>query len=74
MAKAEAADKLRKNIDAAEYKHVVLGLIFLKYISCLENRRGSIRRRQRFLRVRPDRACQGTGLRPDPRSVCRFAE
>ena len=29
----EAADKLRKNIDAAEYKHPVLGLIFLKYIS-----------------------------------------
>jgi type I restriction enzyme M protein len=28
-----AADKLRKNIDAAEYKHVALGLIFLKYIS-----------------------------------------
>lgn len=28
-----SADKLRKNIDAAEYKHVVLGLIFLKYIS-----------------------------------------
>jgi type I restriction enzyme M protein len=28
-----AADKLRKNMDAAEYKHVVLGLIFLKYIS-----------------------------------------
>jgi len=28
-----AADKLRNNIDAAEYKHVVLGLIFLKYIS-----------------------------------------
>jgi len=27
------ADKLRKNIDAAEYKNVVLGLIFLKYIS-----------------------------------------
>ncbi|MFM7601801.1 MAG: type I restriction-modification system subunit M N-terminal domain-containing protein, partial [Pseudanabaena sp.] len=27
------ADKLRKNIDAAEYKHIVLGLIFLKYIS-----------------------------------------
>lgn len=24
----KAADKLRKNIDAAEYKHVVLGLIF----------------------------------------------
>ena len=29
----KAADKLRKNIDAADYKHVVLGLIFLKYIS-----------------------------------------
>jgi len=29
----KAADKLRKNIDAAEYKHVLLGLIFLKYIS-----------------------------------------
>src|ERR1035437_2074682 len=27
------ADKLRGNLDAAEYKHVVLGLIFLKYIS-----------------------------------------
>ncbi len=29
----KAADKLRSNIDPAEYKHVVLGLIFLKYIS-----------------------------------------
>jgi hypothetical protein len=28
-----AADKLRKNMDAGEYKHVVFGLIFLKYIS-----------------------------------------
>ncbi|MDQ7827003.1 MAG: class I SAM-dependent DNA methyltransferase [Candidatus Eremiobacteraeota bacterium] len=28
-----AADKMRNNLDAAEYKHVVLGLIFLKYIS-----------------------------------------
>lgn len=26
----KAADKLRKNIDAVEYKHIVLGLIFLK--------------------------------------------
>ena len=38
MAKAKkndtaAADALRNNMDAAEYKHVVLGLIFLKYIS-----------------------------------------
>lgn len=29
----KAADKLRKNMDAAEYKHVVMGLIFLKYVS-----------------------------------------
>src|SRR5271157_110055 len=36
-----AADKLRNNMDAAEYKHVVLGLIFLKYISdAFEERRG----------------------------------
>ena len=28
----KAADKLRKNIDAAEYKYVVLGLVFIKYI------------------------------------------
>jgi hypothetical protein len=28
-----AADALRNNMDAAEYKHVLLGLIFLKYIS-----------------------------------------
>jgi type I restriction enzyme M protein len=29
----DASDKLRNNMDAAEYKHVVLGLIFLKYVS-----------------------------------------
>jgi type I restriction enzyme M protein len=29
----QAADKMRGNMDAADYKHVVLGLIFLKYIS-----------------------------------------
>src|SRR3954462_14082219 len=29
----QAADKMRGNLDAAEYKHVALGLIFLKYIS-----------------------------------------
>src|SRR5438094_10552321 len=35
-----AADKLRCHMDAAEYKHVVLGLIFLKYISdAFEERR-----------------------------------
>lgn len=29
----QAADKMRNNMDASEYKHIVLGLIFLKYIS-----------------------------------------
>jgi len=29
----EMADKLRGNIESSEYKHVVLGLVFLKYIS-----------------------------------------
>ena len=29
----KAADKLRANLDVANYKHVVLGLIFLKYVS-----------------------------------------
>lgn len=41
-----AADKLRANMDAAEYKHVVLGLIFLKYISdSFEEFRGELSRR-----------------------------
>jgi type I restriction enzyme M protein len=36
----QAANKLRSNMDAAEYKHVVLGLIFLKYVSdAFEERR-----------------------------------
>jgi len=39
----KAADALRNNMDAAEYKHVVLGLIFLKYISdSFEERREEI--------------------------------
>ena len=29
----DSANLLRKNLDAAEYKHIVLGLVFLKYIS-----------------------------------------
>lgn len=29
----QTADKLRNNMDAAEYKRIVLGIIFLKYIS-----------------------------------------
>jgi type I restriction enzyme M protein len=39
----QTADKLRGSIDAAEYKHVVLGLIFLKYISdAFEARRATL--------------------------------
>jgi len=38
-----AADKMRNNMDSSEYKHVVLGLIFLKYISdAFEERRGAL--------------------------------
>ncbi|MCG2796870.1 MAG: type I restriction-modification system subunit M [Actinomycetia bacterium] len=41
----QAAVKLRNNMDAAEYKHVVLGLIFLKYISdAFEERRSRLDR------------------------------
>ena len=49
----EAADRLRSNMDAAEYKHVVLGLIFLKYVSDV------FARRQR----RPGSGGQRPGLR-----------
>ncbi|MDX1588546.1 MAG: class I SAM-dependent DNA methyltransferase [Oleiphilaceae bacterium] len=39
----KAADKLRSNLDAANYKHVVLGLIFLKYVSdAFEERQGAL--------------------------------
>ena len=40
----KAADTLRGQIDAAEYKHVVLGLLFLKYISdAFEARRDELK-------------------------------
>src|SRR6266852_855125 len=39
----KAADALRGQVDAAEYKHVVLGLLFLKYISdSFESRRKAL--------------------------------
>lgn len=42
----QTADKLRSNMDAAEYKHVVLGLIFLKYISdAFEEHRAMLERK-----------------------------
>ena len=38
-----AAVVLRKNLDAAEYKHIVLGLVFLKYVSdAFEDRRAEL--------------------------------
>ena len=41
-----AADKLRSNMDAAEYKHIVLGLIFLKYVSdAFAERRAELQKR-----------------------------
>ncbi len=44
----QMADGLRNNMDAAEYKHVVLGLIFLKYISdAFEAKHAECNRRRR---------------------------
>ena len=41
----EAANKLRGSVESAEYKHLVLGLLFLKYISdCFALRRNSLKR------------------------------
>ncbi|MBN1905760.1 MAG: type I restriction-modification system subunit M [Deltaproteobacteria bacterium] len=41
----KAADRLRNNLDAANYKHVVLGIIFLKYVSdAFEERQNELRR------------------------------
>jgi type I restriction enzyme M protein len=49
----KAADKLRNNLDAANYKHVVLGLIFLKYVSdSFEERQAELR--QLFTEDTPD--------------------
>ena len=40
----KTADSLRAQMDAAEYKHIVLGLIFLKYISDSFTGRSNFRR------------------------------
>src|SRR5579884_2616126 len=43
-----AADRLRSSLDAAVYKHIALGLIFLKYASdAFEDRRAELERRFR---------------------------
>lgn len=53
------ADALRNNMDAAEYKHVVLGLIFLKYIS------DAFEARYEYLRAAVDDPKDEYFLRPD---------
>jgi type I restriction-modification system DNA methylase subunit len=53
------ADALRNNMDAAEYKHVVLGLIFLKYIS------DAFEARYEYLRAAVDDPTDEYFLRPD---------
>lgn len=53
------ADALRNNMDAAEYKHVVLGLIFLKYIS------DAFEARHEYLRAAVDDPKDEYFLRPD---------
>ena len=56
----QAADKLRNNMDAAEYKHVVLGLIFLKYISDAFEERHRAARRPRPAREPTPRTATNT--------------
>ncbi|MGZ8096091.1 MAG: type I restriction-modification system subunit M N-terminal domain-containing protein [Methylobacter sp.] len=66
----KAADKLRKNIDAAEYKHVVLGLIFLKYISdSFEELSPSCKRDKATMPARTRRT--RTSTKPKTFSSCR---
>src|SRR5664280_1114632 len=59
------ADKLRGNMDAAEYKHVVLGLIFLKYISdAFEEKHAAL----------TEEAAQHTGANPEDPDEYRGAK
>ncbi|WP_354141309.1 type I restriction-modification system subunit M N-terminal domain-containing protein [Bradyrhizobium sp. LB11.1] len=63
-----AADALRNNMDAAEYKHVVLGLIFLKYISdAFEAKHGELDAHARRAPIRRTR----TSIAPRTSSGCR---
>lgn len=48
----KSADALRRQVDAAEYKHVVLGLLFLQYISdSFESRHNDLKIRSSLRRV-----------------------
>ena len=52
----EAADKLRGNQEPSEYKHVVLGLVFLKYISDrFEERRATLEAELAAEGIKPER-------------------
>src|SRR5207244_5916284 len=77
-----AADKLRGHMEAAEYKHIVLGLIFLKYISDASGKySGTLQRELGFdtedqatpIFCVPDEACwsyiQSHANKPDIRVV-----
>lgn len=76
----DAADLLRSNMDPAEYKHVVLGLLFLKYLSdAYEDRCQELRRLRRLekphlLRRRPRPARGGGGAAPSQREAARCLE
>jgi type I restriction enzyme M protein len=51
----KSADALRGQVDAAEYKHVVLGLLFLKYVSdSFESRRAQLEEELRAAKIPPD--------------------
>ena len=62
----KAADKMRGNIDASEYKSVVLGLIFLKYISD----KFETKYRQLVARAKDSRRTR-TNIRPKISSMSR---
>src|SRR4029450_1667757 len=79
----KAADKLRGSMDASEYKHVVLGLIFLKYVEdAFEERRAALRDELAAegiageaaeellegLQARPRRSCWSLGTSTPPRA------
>src|SRR5207253_4174642 len=54
----QMADKLRGHMDAAEYKHVVLGLIFLKYVSDAFQERHAALEKERSEERRVGKECR----------------
>src|SRR3954447_4813987 len=73
-----AADKMRGHMDASEYKHVCLGLIFLKYISdTFEEKREQLLfgfadpKSEWFIKDEPQRAEADVNRAPSPRCATR---